>query len=145
MNYKHLSMFSILFVVILWGTLVSFSISTFGTPVNASGKKVIVYYFHGEFRCQTCLKIEELTQKAVTGGFKKELAESKIEFKVLNIDLPQNAHFIKDYNLETKSVIISEYNGSKQVRWKNLPKIWDYYSNEIMFIKYIQGEIKKYL
>jgi hypothetical protein len=145
MNIKRISILCIIAVIFVSGIFLIFAASKKDTSANALGKKIIVYYFHGEFRCHTCLRIEELTQKAITGGFKKELVESKIEFKVINIDLPENGHFNKEYSLETKSVIVSEYNGSRQVRWKNLPKIWDYYSDDSMFVKYIQSEVKEYL
>jgi hypothetical protein len=111
----------------------------------AKGDKIIVFYFHGDFRCHTCTKIEALTKKAVTEGFKKEIAPLKIEFLAVNMDKPANRHFVKDYRLDSKSVIVAEFTGSKQIRWKNLPKIWDYYSDEPMFLAYIRDEIKAYL
>ncbi len=125
--------------------LISHSANTIATPAHATGDKIMVYYFHGDFRCRTCTLIEALTRKAVAENFKKEVSESRLEFKAVNIDKAANAHFVKDYNLETKSVIVAQFNGSKQTRWKNLPKIWEYYSDESAFLKYIRAEINKYL
>ncbi len=118
---------------------------TSAAPALAAEKKIVVYYFHGEFRCHTCMEIERLTKKSISVGFIKEMAGSKIALKIINIDKPENKHFVTDYKLETKSVIVSEFNGSKLVRWKNLPKIWDYTNNENLFIKYIQDGVKGYL
>ncbi len=115
-------------------------------PIGAvQDKKIVVYYFHGEFRCKTCMRMEELTKKAVLGGFKKELSESKIELRVINVDTRANEHYTRQFKLDTKSVIVSEMLGDKIVRWKNCSRIWDLHSDEQKFVKYIQGEIKGYL
>jgi hypothetical protein len=117
-----------------------------GTTAHAdSHKKILVYYFHNDFRCYSCTQIETLTRKAVTENFQKELAESTVELKVINVDKAENEHFVEDYNLETKSVIMVEYSGSKQVRWKNLSKIWDYFYKEDVFASYIRDELNRYL
>lgn len=144
MNFKKITFIFFIFVlsVIFFTGNLSSAISEHAT---AGDKKIIVYYFHGDFRCQTCLRIEEFTRKAVNDGFKNEMASSKIELKVVNIDKPGNKHFINDYNLKTKSVIISEFTGSKLVRWKNLPAIWNYHDNESSFIRYVRDEVKGYL
>lgn len=116
-----------------------------GAPSPAAGNRIIVYYFHGEFRCHTCMQIEQLTKKAVAEGFKREVAGSKIRLRLVNVDRPENRHYVTDYGLETKSVIIAEYDGQRQIRWKNLAGIWDYHTDETAFIAYVQREIKKYL
>ena len=46
-----------------------------------------------------------------------------------------NYHFVKDYGLYTKSVIISEEIDGKEIRWKNLPKVWEYIGSEDKFKK----------
>ena len=125
--------------------LVSHTAHSIAAPAHAKGRKIVVYYFHGEFRCHTCTMIEELTRKAVAEGFRKEVSESRLEFKAVNTDRAGNAHFVRDYKLETKSVVVAEFSGSKQTRWKNLPKIWEYSSHETAFMKYIRDEIKEYL
>ncbi|MCU0846517.1 MAG: nitrophenyl compound nitroreductase subunit ArsF family protein [Spirochaetes bacterium] len=141
MNFEKITFIFVFSVIFLAGNLSS----AISAQAAAGDKKIIVYYFHGDFRCQTCLRIEELTKKAVNDGFKNEMVSSKIELKIINIDKPGNNHFVNDYNLKTKSVIISEFTGSKQVRWKNLPGIWNYHDNESSFIRYIRDEVKGYL
>lgn len=141
MNRKKIFISTIIFTFILC----SISLIMNMNSANAADKKVIVYYFHGDFRCHTCTEIERLTKKAVNLGFAGKLKDSTVEIKVINFDRQENSHYMQDYKLDIKSVIISEFNGSKVVRWKNLPKIWDYYNDEKVFIKYIQDEVKGYL
>jgi hypothetical protein len=112
---------------------------------KAVDHKIILYYFHMTVRCETCVKIENLTLEAVNEAFEKELRTGTIETKVINIDEDSNSHFDKDYKLHSQSVIISDVRGFNEKRWKNLEKIWDYVSDEEKFKEYIVNEITTYL
>lgn len=106
---------------------------------------VIVYYFHATARCSNCFKIENYSKEAVETGFVNELKNKKVIWNMLNIDLPENEHFIKDYNLYTKSLVIVSMKDGKQVQWKNLEKVWDHLRDKEAFMKYVQTEIKGFL
>jgi hypothetical protein len=107
--------------------------------------RVIVYYFHTTNRCPTCHKIENYTQEAVESGFAKELRDGRVELQVLNIDEPANAHFIQDYQLHTKSVVVVDIKDGKQARWNNLTKVWELVGDQPAFVKYVQDEVNLYL
>lgn len=107
--------------------------------------KIKVYYFHGTARCPSCTTIEELTNFAITDGFKKDLESGRLEFKAVNVETPENQHFIKDYQLYTKSVIVSEMVDGKEQRWKNLEKVWQLFMKEKAFTIYVQQEVAAYL
>ena len=116
------------------------------TPaVRDSGSKVIVYYLHTTARCPSCLKIEAYTAAEVTGPLAGPLAEGRLEWKVLNVDEPKNVHFVEDYQLYTKSVVVSDIRDGKEVRWKRLDKVWDYLDNRQAFMKYVDEEVRAYL
>ena len=106
---------------------------------------VVVYYFHRAVRCPTCLKIESLTVTAVEMEFAQELKEGRVRINILNIDEDQNSHFETDYQLSAQSVIISKVSESRELKWKNLDKIWEYVDDEGMFIDYIKSEVDAYL
>jgi len=120
-------------------------------PVNAvparvaSGNRVVAYYFHGNFRCPTCHKLEQYSKEAIEANFKNELASEKLEFRVINTDERGNGHFVNDYQLYTKSLVISLVKGGKEVKSKNLAKIWDYVGNKQKFFDYVTEEIRNYL
>jgi len=116
---------------------------TAGT-VQAGDKKINVYYFHRNIRCPSCEQIEALTKQAVEQGFAEALANGSMAWQVVNIEKPENAHFEKDYKLETQSVVVSEVQNGKEVRWKNLDKVWDLLGNEADFVQYIAREIKAF-
>ena len=111
----------------------------------ASEKNVIVYYFHGNMRCMTCRKIEAYTNKAIQTGFPDALNKGRLELRVVNVDEPDNEHFVKDYQIVTRSVVIAEFEGSEQKRWKNLEQVWHLVGDEHTFLKYIQNETGRYL
>jgi len=114
-------------------------------PAEAKGHKVIVYYFHGKNRCATCRKIEQLTREAVEEFFSSETNSGLIKLQVVNVDEAENRHFSKDYQLFTKSVVVSDMVNGKEKQWKNLQKIWELVHNEEAFKEYIRNEIKAYL
>jgi len=111
----------------------------------AKGNRVIVYYFHGNFRCSTCFKMEQHSKGAVKEYFKDELASGKIVFKAVNTDEKGNEHFVRDYGLYTKSLIISLVKDGREVKSKNLTKIWEYAWDERKFYDYVKMEVESYL
>jgi len=107
--------------------------------------KLVVYYFHGNARCFTCKKFESLTKEIMETRFSDEVKKGRLEYRVVNIDDKGNNHFVNDYGLYTKSVVLSDLNSGKQTRWKNLDKIWEMIRDEDAYRKYIEGEVRSYL
>jgi hypothetical protein len=114
-------------------------------PEKQEQKKLVVYYLHTTFRCHSCNMIEQLTTAAVKSGFAEQIEKGRVELKSLNIEEKGNEHFVKDYKLYTKSVILSDMKDGKELKWKNLDKVWTLLGNESKFVEYIQTEIKLYL
>ena len=106
---------------------------------------VTAYYFHGNYRCSNCKKIEQYSREAIENYFKEQLKTKRLVFNIINIDLPENKHYVEDYQLYTRSLIIAEFKDGKQVKWENLTKVWDYLNDRDKFYKYVQSEIQKYL
>lgn len=101
-----------------------------------------VYYFHRTLRCPSCEQIELWTRRAVEGGFSDELASGRVRWSPLNLDEPEFAHFNKEYDLNTQSVVLSLGRGAKEDRWKNLEKVWDLLDNQEKFTAYVEGEMR---
>ncbi|MCX8044570.1 MAG: nitrophenyl compound nitroreductase subunit ArsF family protein [Desulfobacterota bacterium] len=106
---------------------------------------IIAYYFYGNFRCPTCRTIEQLSRQSIENHFQKQLKDGSLIFLPVNIDAPENRHFIDDYKLVTRSLVITKIQGGKQVSWKNLDKVWQLVRNEEKFDQYIKTEIENYL
>ena len=113
--------------------------------IKEASKKFVAFYFHGNFRCANCKKIEQYSREAIEKYFAEQLKTEKLVFNVINTNLPKNKHFIEDYQLYTKSLIIAEFKDGKQIRWKNLAKVWNCLNDRDKFYEYVKSEIQKYL
>ena len=69
------------------------------------------------------------------------MKEGKLIYKVVNVDDNENEHFVSDYSLTTKSVVLVQLAAGKEVKWKNLDEIWKLVANKELFINYIKSEI----
>lgn len=110
-----------------------------------SRRKIVVTYFLTNTRCPSCYKIETFSESAVQTAFVGPLRDGRMEWRTINTDEPRNEHFVKDYKLFTKSVIVSEVVDGKEVRWKNCDKVWDLLDDQKAFESYIVKEVKAYL
>lgn len=90
-----------------------------------------VYYFHGDQRCASCDRIEALTLKAIEGR--------GVIFKAVNVDKPENEHFVKDFELDTRVVVI-QHDG----KYKKMENVWGLVGgSDVEFITYIQSGLPK--
>ena len=128
-------------VLSLLSMLLFTSVWAQGTPDT----KIIAYYFLTNFRCPSCHKIEKYTKEALEQHFKDELASGRLVFQPINIDEKENQHFIKDYGLYSKAVVLSMLTAEKEVKYKNLTKIWEYLGDKDEFYDYITSETSQFL
>lgn len=124
--------------------LVLFALSS---PVSSAEDKdgLIVYYFHTNARCASCLKIEKYTEESLNTFFADQLESGEISFRVINVEEKENSHFVDDYQLYTKSVVLSQVRDGSEVKYKNLEKVWQYLMDEEKFYEYIRSETQSFL
>ena len=90
-----------------------------------------VYYFHGTKRCMTCNTIEKLTRDAVGNS-------ENVKFISVNVEEPQNEHFIKDFNLVNRTVVM-ERNG----KFEKFDKVWELVRTPEEFSAYIKSGVER--
>lgn len=112
---------------------------------NAKGAQVIAYYFHGGMRCPTCHKLERYSKEAIETNFKDALATGKLEYKIVNVEDKDNEHYTSDYQLYTKSLILSLVKDGKELKWKNLDKIWGFVGNKQKYLGYVKEGVADFL
>lgn len=112
-------------------------------PIPRDG--VVAFYFHTTYRCTSCRKIEAYSKVAMETGFDAELASGRLQFRLVNIEDEGNDHFVEDYGLYTKSLILSERSAGREVRWKNLSRVWELLNDEPAFVDYVQKETRAFL
>jgi hypothetical protein len=109
------------------------------TTGNANA--VILYYFHGTRRCNTCRSIEAYAQEAVEGKFKDALRAGTLKWTVLNTDESENAHFAKDFGLVSSSLVLAQMNGEEVTRYEVLQDAWTLVRDKPRFIAYVQKAV----
>jgi hypothetical protein len=114
-------------------------------PILPDAEVDIVYYFMTTQRCPSCMKIEAYSKEAVQKSFSEAFKKGNIVWRMINVDQSENRHFIKDYGLFTKSVVLVKLRDGKQVSWKNLDKIWELLGDKTTFQKYVTEEVKKFM
>ena len=111
----------------------------------AKSNNVIAYYFHTNARCVSCRKIEAYSAEAVTNGFADAIKQDRLVWRVVNVQQPRNRHFVDDYQLYTKSVVLVDVRSGQQVKWKNLDKVWKLLRDKDAFVRYVQQEVRAFL
>ena len=115
------------------------------TADTTSSEKVIAYYFHGNKRCDTCRSIEAYSKEAIETGFADEMESGALGWRIVNVDEPENDHFIEEFELVTRSVVLDRPGTATSTDWKNLDQVWDLVGDKDVFIRYIQHETRTFL
>lgn len=103
-------------------------------PSDAVASGVLaVYYFHGNQRCMTCNRIEELAKAAIEGKFAKEMSEGRVVFRSVNVEEPANEHFIKDFELATRTVVMA-----RDGKYEKFDAVWTLVGEPAKFTAYLQ-------
>lgn len=111
---------------------------------DAPSRRTVVYYFHGNFRCDTCRKFEAYTDEAIREAFPAELKSGAVEWRIVNVEEPANEHFVKDYGLTTRQIILSDVVDGKEKRWKDLFRIWELVKDKQAYTNYVIEETRAY-
>ena len=128
-------------IIQVLAVVAAISVGSFAFAQSNPQAKVIAYYFHGSFRCVTCTNMEKYSQEAIEANFQDALTSGKLEFKAVNVEDRGNEHFVDDYKLYTRSLILSLVKDGKEVKSKNLDKIWELARNKQKFIEYVTAEV----
>jgi hypothetical protein len=111
------------------------------SPQQAEAGRVVVYYFHGNVRCTTCRTIEAYAKEAVDASFAEALQDGRLEWRVVNVEDAGNGHFVEDFQLSTRSIVLERIADGERKEWKNLDRVWELVRGEKeVFLKYIRDE-----
>ncbi len=119
--------------------------SSAAPAVQPSESKVIAYYFHVTARCVTCRAIESYSREVVEQRLAGEIAKRRLQFKLVNVQLPENRHFVKDYQLFTKSLVLVRFEKGRQAEYKVLNDTWQLVGDKRAMQAYVEREVRDYL
>lgn len=112
---------------------------------NVKADSVVVYYFHGNRRCRTCMGIQRAIQTTVSERFAAETASGALVFREVNTDEPDNAHFVQEFDLSSSSMVVAAKSGDKTVKWENCSEVWPLARQEAALAAYVEQQIRSYL
>ena len=107
--------------------------------------RYVAWYFYGTKRCRTCINIENFTTEAIEEYFADSIEAGELEMRAVNVEMPRHEHFIEDFELVNKSVVLAEYEDGRVVRWENLDRIWELAGDREAFKDYIRSETADFM
>ncbi len=144
-SHQVLMMIILILAGLSVAVLPAFAETSVEPTVEAPDSGIVAYYFHGNFRCATCKKLEAYSDEAITKGFVDELKSGELIWRTVNTDAAEHKHFTEDFQLVTKSVVLVEYQDGKVKRFENLKRVWHLVGDEEDFIQYVRGETRSFI
>ena len=119
--------------------------ATGSATANTATAAVVVTYFTTDVRCDSCRTIERLSREAIEAGFPSAVANGAVVFRVLNTDRPENRHFVDDYEIANKTVIVSHQVNGTETEWTNRQDVWLLLDEPAEFFAYVREPVQRYL
>jgi len=136
------------FKAVLFAMVVLIALSGGGPALAESGpsnERIIAYYFYGGVRCSSCMLLEKYTGDAMMRWFPEQISAGQVEYRPVDLEKSGNEHFVKDFQLFSKAVVLVDTKDGRTVRWKNLDKVWSLLGDRDKFQQYIRDEVATFL
>ena len=108
--------------------------------------QVVVTFFREEEPCDTTKRVEQMCRNAVAAGFGSELNSGEVVYRVICAMLPENDHYLDDYEIGEKALIVARQENGKECEFVACHDIWILFEEETSeFDAYVQQQIRDYL
>ncbi|MFZ2193299.1 MAG: nitrophenyl compound nitroreductase subunit ArsF family protein [Candidatus Moraniibacteriota bacterium] len=109
--------------------------------ISKPAEKVQVFLFHSTNRCSSCITAGKYTSEAMEQNFPEELKSGKIEFREINVDLPENKEVANKFKASGTSLFINPIiDGQDNI--KEEMQAWRLLSDKQGFITHLSNKIK---
>ena len=126
--------------------LIALTATTPTTPMSGdTGPRLIVYYFHGDFRCENCLAIEAAAAAALRGHYAEQLATGAFVWRALNVQAPEHEHFAAQFHLASQALILVDPRSGEPPRWQDLDWIWNLVGDDDAFTAQLAHDIDAFM
>lgn len=115
------------------------------SPPRAFTDGVLVYLFHGNVRCKTCLAIEANTKEALQSLFAEAIDSGQVIVKEINYEQPENQAYIQKYQIIAPTVVMVRVRDGQEVRYENLMDVWQLVDDKEKFHQYIAENLRTFL
>lgn len=114
------------------------------TQQGKPAEKIQVFLFHNTQRCYSCITIGKYAKATMEQKFPDELRSGRIEFKEINIDLPENKELAAKFQAAGSALYINPIvDGADNIEQDT--QVWRLVSNEQAFVTYLADKIGKLL
>jgi hypothetical protein len=131
----------------VWMWIILAGLAVLSAGCGSQGSKppttVVCTCFLNEHPCESSRRLEAWTKDALEAGFAPDLQSGRITFRSINYDLPENAHYLRDYALPFQSIVLQDSGNPK--RWVRLDKLWEMIGDQKVFRQYVQDETGKFI
>ena len=68
-----------------------------------------------------------------------------LEWRTVNVELPENQHFVEDFQLATRTVVLVRVVDGVNMEWKRLDRVWELVRDKPAFVDYIWDNTNDFL
>ncbi|MFA6033029.1 MAG: nitrophenyl compound nitroreductase subunit ArsF family protein [Myxococcota bacterium] len=116
-----------------------------GSCEEGKPDKIVVYYFHGNRRCKTCMGIQQTIEETIHKRFANERATGFLVYKEVNFEEPANKHYLEEYQLSFSTMVVAAMKGEKRLKYENCEKVWEFSHDQPKLVDYVAERIGEYL
>ncbi len=103
------------------------------SEASVESRKLTIFYFHGRQRCMMCNRMEQMVREVAANI-------PSVEIKAVNLDEIKNEHYISDFGLTTRTVVLRD-----GTRFAVLDKCWTLAHDEAAFKDYVARIIADFI
>ncbi len=112
--------------------------------IKNSVDKIEIYYFHRTQRCYSCNILSQYTREIIEQKFSEEIKNGKIEFREVNVDLPENKDTALKFQASGSSLFINSIKDG-QDNINQDANVWRLLNNRSQFENYLTNKINSLL
>lgn len=113
------------------------------SPAKAA-EHIEVFAFHSTSRCISCITVGRWTEETINKNFQTEISEGRIEFREINIDLPENKEIVRKFKATGSSLFINAIRDGKDNIEENT-KVWRLLQDEAAFKAHVKVKLDNLL
>jgi hypothetical protein len=128
-------------------SMLALALSSLAAAPQGPSPAVVVQanYFHSDYRCVTCIKIERWSSTAIQQGLSDSVKTGRLEWGTRNMDTPQGGALADQLGLTGKALVLMEMRGGKMTRFKELKDAWRNLRDSAAFVGYVKTETVTFL
>ena len=120
------------------------SLPTQKAPVDFSQKqKLMVFYCHSTFRCETCNQIEKMARQLVETKYSEQLKTGRMQWEEFNFQ--KDSKLSSAFDVSSSCVIVALTDKTGYVQYKRLELVWQLLDKPDEFNSYLVQNIDEFL